>query len=169
MERSMKVQAIAVVAMLIAAPAFAQTTTPPTSTSPSAETAPAGEMKFYTHQPNEMRASKLIGTKVLNNANETIGDINELILDKDGKVAAVVVGVGGFLGMGEREVALDFKSLNFKYDPNAMTDAGATTVTVNATKDSLKSAPAWTWRTQTNTGGSTTEPRTTTTPSGTTR
>jgi sporulation protein YlmC with PRC-barrel domain len=163
----MKVHSIAVAAMLFAAPAFAQTTTP--STSPSATTAPAGDMKFYTHQPNEMRASKLLGTKVRNNANETIGDINELIVDKDGKLAAVVVGVGGFLGMGEREVALDFKSLNIKYDPNAMTEAGATTITVNATKDSLKNAPAWTWKTQTNASGSTTEPRTTTTPSGTTR
>jgi sporulation protein YlmC with PRC-barrel domain len=163
----MKVQSIAVAAMLLAAPAFAQTTAP--STSPAATTAPTGDMKFYTHQPNEMRASKLIGTKVSNNANETIGDVNELIIDKDGKVAAVVVGVGGFLGMGEREVALDFKSLNVKYDPNAMTDTGATTITVNATKDSLKNAPAWTWKTQTNTSGSTTEPRTTTTPSGTTR
>ena len=165
----MKLQSIAVAAMLLAAPAFAQTTTPSTSpsTSPGATTAPAGELKFYTHQPNEMRASKLIGTKIRNNANENIGEINELILDKEGKVAAVVVGVGGFLGIGEREVALDFKSLNIKYDPNAMTDAGATTITVNATKDSLKNAPAWTWKTQTNAGGSTSEPRTTTTPSGT--
>jgi hypothetical protein len=167
----MKVQSIAVAAMLFAAPAFAQTTTPstPPSTSPAATTAPAGDMKFYTHQPNEMRASKLIGAKVRNNANENIGDINELIVDKDGKVAAVVIGVGGFLGIGEREVALDFKSLNIKYDPNAMTDAGATTITVNASKESLKNAPAWTWKTQTNTSGSTTEPSKTTTPSGTTR
>lgn len=61
-----------------------------------------------------MRASKLIGAAVRNDANESIGDINEIILDKDGKVAAVVVGVGGFLGMGEREVALEFKSLRFR-------------------------------------------------------
>jgi len=168
----MQVRSIAVVAMLFATPAFAQTTTPstsPSSSPPAATTAPAGDLKFYTHQPNEMRASKLIGSKVRNNANENIGDINELILDKDGKVAAVVIGVGGFLGMGEREVALDFKALNIKYDPNAKTEAGATTITVNATKDSLKNAPAWTWRAQTNTSGSTTQPRTTTTPSGTTK
>ena len=100
-----------------------------------------------------MRASKLIGSKVRNTANENVGDINELIVDKDGKVVAAVVGVGGFLGIGEREVALDFKSLNIKYDPSAMTQSGAITVTVNATKDSLKAAPAWTWKTE-NTGGS---------------
>ena len=86
-------------------------------------------------------ACQHIGLNVKNNANETIGEINELILDKDGKVAAVVIGVGGFLGIGQHEVAIDYKSLNVKYDPNAMTDAGATTVTVDATKDSLKAAP----------------------------
>ena len=116
-----------------------------------------------------MRASKLIGINVKNSANETIGEINELILDKDGKVAAVVVGVGGFLGMGQHEVAIDYKSLNIKYDPNAMTDAGATTVMVDATKDSLKAAPAWTWNRDSNTGGTTTAPRTAPTPGGTTR
>ena len=65
-------------------------------------------------------------------ANETVGDINDLVLDKDGKVVAVIVGVGGFLGIGEREVALDYSSLNVKYDPSAMTNAGATTIQVNA-------------------------------------
>ena len=152
---------VAVAALLIAAPAaFAQTTTTPPATSPpaaapSATTSP-GSMKFYSSQPGQMRAGKLIGINIKNNANETIGEINELILDKDGKVVAVVVGVGGFLGMGQREVALDYKSLNLKYDPNAMTNAGATTVTVDATKDSLKAAPAWTWNRDSNTGGTTT-------------
>ncbi len=93
-------------------------------------------MQFYSRQSTDMRASPLIGANVTNMANETVGEINELILDKDGKVAAVVVGVGGFLGIGEREVALGYKSLNIKYDPNAMTNAGATTIQVNATKDS---------------------------------
>ena len=122
---------VAIAALLIAAPAaFAQTTTTPPATSPPAaapSTAP-GAMKFYSSTLGQMRASKLIGLNVKNNANETIGEINELILDKDGKVAAVVIGVGGFLGIGQHEVAIDYKSLNVKYDPNAMTDAGATTV-----------------------------------------
>ena len=161
---------IAIAALLITAPAFAQTTPPATpspATTPPAASSQNGNL-FYSHQANEMRASKLIGATVRNNANESIGEINELILDKDGKIAAVVVGVGGFLGIGEREVALDYKSLTIKRDPNAMTEAGATTVMVNATKDGLKAAPAWTWNRDTNTGGTTTAPRTTT-PSGQTR
>jgi hypothetical protein len=87
-----------------------------------------------------MRASKLIGTSVKNDANETIGSINEVVLGKDGKVAAVVIGVGGFLGMGEREVAVNFDSLRMSQDSN-----NRTLVTLDATKDSLKAAPEWRW------------------------
>jgi hypothetical protein len=166
---------VAVAALLLAAPAaLAQTSTTPPSTSPSsppaASQAPAtsasGRMTFYSSQPGQMRASTLIGLNVKNNANETIGEIKELILDKDGKVAAAVIGVGGFLGMGERQVAVDYKSLNIKYDASAMTETGATTVTVDATKDGLKAAPEWKWNT-----GSTGTQRTPTTPApgGTTR
>jgi sporulation protein YlmC with PRC-barrel domain len=148
----MKRTSLALAALLLAAPAaFAQTTNNPAPGAPAA-TAPSGDMKFYSRQATDMRASNLIGANVTNMANETVGEINDLVLDKDGKVVAVVVGVGGFLGIGEREVALDYKSLNIKYDPNAMTNAGATTIQVNATKDSLKNAPAWTWNTDKNSG-----------------
>jgi sporulation protein YlmC with PRC-barrel domain len=150
----MKRPSLALAALLLAAPlAFAQTTTTPPADRPAAATAPSGDMKFYSRQATDMRATTLIGANITNMANENVGEINDLVLDKDGKVAAVVVGVGGFLGIGEREVALDYKSLNIKYDPNAMTRAGATTIQVNATKDSLKNAPAWTWNTDKNTGG----------------
>ena len=77
-----------------------------------------------------LRASKLIGTTVQNDANESIGKINEVILGKDGKVAAVVVGVGGFLGMGEREVALNYDALRLTQDSN-----GKFRVVFNATKE----------------------------------
>ena len=65
---------------------------------------------------------------------------NEVVLGKDGKVAAVVIGVGGFLGMGEREVAVNFDSLRMSQDSN-----NRTLVTLDATKDSLKAAPEWRW------------------------
>jgi hypothetical protein len=168
---------IAAVALLLAAPAtLAQTTTttPPSTSPPAASQAPAaspsGRMTFYSSQPGQMRATTLIGLNVKNNANETIGEINELVIDKDGRVAAAVIGVGGLLGMGEREVALDYKSLNIKYDQSARTETGATTVTVDATKDSLKAAPEWKWTRDANAGGTGTQ-RTPTTPApgGTTR
>jgi sporulation protein YlmC with PRC-barrel domain len=56
---------------------------------------------------------KLIGVDVYNEANETIGNIEELILDKSGKVEHVVLGVGGFLGMGEHYVAVAFDKLKW--------------------------------------------------------
>lgn len=135
----MKFASVALAAMLFAAPAaFAQTTT-----QPSAPPTASSDGMFYTHQSTEMRASKLIGTNVVNTANETVGEINEIVLGKDGKVAAVIVGVGGFLGMGEREVAMSYSGLRFAKDTN-----GRDVITVNATKDQLKAAPAWKWETR---------------------
>ena len=88
--------------------ALAQTNpSPPPQTPPAANT-PSRQPMWYSHRADEMRASKLIGTRVVNTANETVGDVNEIVLGKDGKVAAVIIGVGGFLGMGEREVAVRF-------------------------------------------------------------
>jgi hypothetical protein len=99
-----------------------------------------GQPQWYTQHGNEMRASKLIGTTVVNKAYDPIGKISELVLGKDGKVAAVVIGVGGFLGIGERDIAVNFESLRIAQDSN-----NKTTVSLNATKDSLKTAPPWQW------------------------
>ncbi len=120
--------------------ALAQTTPPPAPQAPPAATTPSGQPMWYSHQADEMRASKLIGTKVVNAANETVGDINEIVLGKDGKVAAVIIGVGGFLGIGEREVAVSFNSLQMRRDQN-----NNLVLSMNATKDVLKNAPAWHW------------------------
>jgi hypothetical protein len=58
-----------------------------------------------------------MGLDVYNEANEKLGDINELILDKNGKVNAVVIGVGGFLGMGEHDIAVSMDKLKFMEEP----------------------------------------------------
>jgi sporulation protein YlmC with PRC-barrel domain len=92
------------------------------------------------HRDGEWRASKLVGVDVYNEANEKIGDISEIILDKTGKVANVIIGVGGFLGMGEHYVAVAYDKLKWVNEParsaNAATDrpaaAPATTVDSNA-------------------------------------
>jgi sporulation protein YlmC with PRC-barrel domain len=133
--------ATAAIALGLAASAVAQTTTaPPAATPPPPATSPSGEALWYSGQPDQMRASKLIGTKVVNAANETVGDVNEIIIGKDGKVAAVIIGVGGFLGMGERQVAMNYNSLRMNRD-----SSNHMVLTVNATKDALKNAPAWRW------------------------
>jgi hypothetical protein len=133
----MKIVTAAAIAslMLAASPASAQTNPSPLAVNPTGA-APT----WYTAHGNEMRASKLIGTTVKNDANESIGSINEIVLGKDGKVAAVVIGVGGFLGMGEREVAVNFDALRVAQDAN-----NRTVVSLDATKDTLKAAPEWRW------------------------
>jgi hypothetical protein len=87
---------------------------------------------------SEVAASDLLNQKVKNSANETVGDINDLSIGSDGKIAAVIIGLGGFLGMGEKNVSLPYDQLNVSRDAN-----GYLVVTVNATKDSLQAAPEW--------------------------
>lgn len=122
----------------------AATTTAAGTAPPKVMAAPAAastQVLWYSQSKDEMRASKLIGAAVKNPAGETIGDVNEVLFDNTGKVNAVVVGVGGFLGMGEREVAITFGSLRMA--PGG--DDGRTVITIDATKETLKSAPVWTW------------------------
>jgi sporulation protein YlmC with PRC-barrel domain len=69
------------------------------------------------HKDGQWRASKLIGINVYNEANEKIGDIEELIVDKSSKVDSVVLGVGGFLGMGEHYVAVPMEKLKWVDQP----------------------------------------------------
>ncbi len=101
----------------------------------------------------EWQSSKLIHMNVYNTQNEKIGDIKELMLDKSGKVENVVIGVGGFLGMGEHDVAVNFDRLKWA-DTAATTGSGQPAseskntdrnypdhAVLNATKDQLKAMP----------------------------
>jgi sporulation protein YlmC with PRC-barrel domain len=83
------------------------------------------------HKEGEWRASKLVGVNVYNDANEKIGDINDVILDKSGKVENVVLGVGGFLGMGEHYVAVAYDKLKWSNEAPRSTTASTTTSTTN--------------------------------------
>jgi sporulation protein YlmC with PRC-barrel domain len=87
------------------------------------------------NRDGEWRASKLVGVNVYNEANEKIGEINEVILDRSGKVVNVILGIGGFLGMGEHDVAVAFDKLKWVDEPvraatasNAAGDKPATNV-----------------------------------------
>ncbi|EIM25572.1 PRC-barrel domain-containing protein [Microvirga lotononidis] len=82
------------------------------STTMGQNSAAAGQ--FMTQmQSSQIMASDLIGTRVVSANNESIGDVNDVILDRNGRVMAAVVGVGGFLGIGEKNVAVPFDSLEF--------------------------------------------------------
>jgi sporulation protein YlmC with PRC-barrel domain len=124
---SRRLIATALVATGVALPALAQTSTapanPPATTSPASPSGPSTTSgQFMTEQSaNQWRASKLVGVEVFGADNRRIGDINEVLLNKDGMAAAVVIGVGGFLGMGEKNVAVPFKSLEWTTEPRATT------------------------------------------------
>ncbi len=111
------------------------------------------------HKEGEWRGSKLAGVAVYNEANEKIGDINDVILDRSGKVANVILGVGGVLGLGEHYVAVAFDKLKWVDQPVTSTTASTTSAPANA--PATTSAPDGT--TRTTTGAATTTTTTTTT------
>ena len=102
------IAAVLVTTALMTGVASAQTTT---TTKADTNASP------MMHKEGEWRASKLVGVNVYNQANEKIGDISEVILDKSGKVAHVVLGVGGFLGIGEHYVAVAYDKLKWVNEP----------------------------------------------------
>ena len=83
------------------------------------------------------RSSKLIGLNVYNDQNEKLGDISEVLVDKSGKVDGVVIGVGGFLGMGQHDIKVDMSKLKFVDEPAR---TASTTTTGSATKSDNRSA-----------------------------
>jgi len=91
----------------------------------------SAERAASARREGEWRASKLVGVNVYNDANEKIGDINDVILDKAGKVENVILGVGGFLGMGEHYVAVGNDKLKWSNEPPRSTTASTTTSTTN--------------------------------------
>ncbi len=78
------------------------------------------------------RASKVLGASVVNEAGDTVGKIDEIIVGSDGKAPFVVLSVGGFLGVGDKLVVLPYEQMR--------TD-GKKIMLPGATKDSLKALP----------------------------
>ncbi|MGY4630276.1 PRC-barrel domain-containing protein [Bradyrhizobium sp. USDA 4486] len=110
---------------LLATVAFAQS---PTATTDKA--APAATATTTTAS-GEWRASKMSGLKVYNEANENIGSINDLLMDKSGAIKIAVIGVGGFLGMGEHLVAVPYEKLKFVNEAVAYTGTSGAGGTMN--------------------------------------
>lgn len=111
------------------APAPASKDTPPTGQSASTPRAETPATPAQTQSSNEWRGSKVIGLYVYNDANERLGSINDLLMDSSGKVSKAVIGVGGFLGIGESDVAVDFDQLKFVNEPMRTTSSAPATGT----------------------------------------
>jgi sporulation protein YlmC with PRC-barrel domain len=88
------------------------------------------------------RSSKLVGLNVYNDSNESLGSINDLLTDKSGNIKAVVIGVGGFLGVGEHLVAVAFDKVKFVDDPIAYTGASGAPATGGARPSSTTTTGA---------------------------
>ena len=129
---------VSVASMLAVAPAFAQTSTP-SGDPPSLPTVP--EASATTKQSvsmGEHRLSTLMKATVKNAGGETVGTINDALLDKSGRVTHYVVGVGGFLGIGERNVALPFDEIRISRDAN-----NSVVVATSVPKETLSQLPEW--------------------------
>jgi len=106
---------------LLATVAYAQS---PTTTTDKAPTAATTATTTSTTATGQWRTSKMDGLKVYNEANENIGTINDLLMDKSGDIKIAVIGVGGFLGMGEHLVAVPYEKLKFVNEAVAYTGTG---------------------------------------------
>ena len=132
-----------VVAILLTVPAFAQAAVQSAGDRVAVSTGPNG---FLAHRvAGEWSATKLKGVRVYNNDHQRVGEIRDVLVDHDGKVDAVVIGVGGFLGLDEHDVAVRFDELSWAEPRNGQGAKGTRAypdhAVINMTKDQLKAAP----------------------------
>lgn len=118
--------------VMLAAAAVAQTSSPsnqppspqPSSPSTSAPAAAPATDSAKAPETNlagqgKWRASKLMGVDIYGPDNKKVGDVTEVVFDKTGKIELVTVGVGGFLGIGSKDVAIPFEQVQWSEEPMA--------------------------------------------------
>jgi sporulation protein YlmC with PRC-barrel domain len=149
MENMMKSKYVAIA--LLSTALMTSVASAQTATTAAADKANSSEMM---HKEGQWRSSKLIGVDVYDEANEKVGDVEELILDKSGKIENVVLGVGGFLGVGEHYVAVAFDKLKWANEPVRSTTAS----TAPASDSSARTAADGTEKTTTGAATTTTRP-----------
>ncbi|CAL8981248.1 hypothetical protein RHODGE_RHODGE_00013 [Rhodoplanes serenus] len=145
--------AVAAVSGLMMTTALAQSTAPNPSTSPGSSspsaTSPStgsGSMGSSTsagaaitqQSPNQWLASKFMGTDVIGADDAKIGDVSDVLFDKSGKVDALIVGVGGFLGIGQKDVALPISSFQVVAANSGKNNSSSDQLRLSMTKDQLQ-------------------------------
>ena len=159
MRKELQVAAATALVALFTAPALAQKTTPaapgadqPTAPMPAPEAAAGGQTPASpsaqtagtatgigfvdAQQEQEMLVSNLMGTQVYTGENESLGEINDVLLAEGGGLKAVVVGVGGFLGIAERDVAVPWEALDVSRDQDR-----DLLLRLDVTREQLENAP----------------------------
>jgi len=142
------VSALLISGFALSVPGAAQTPTTPPPASPSAPTAPNAAMPsptapMPTNSPavpstaTQWLASNVYNQSVYDQNEQKIGDLTDLIIDKDGHIKSAIVGVGGFLGVGQKDVEIPFTDLRM------MTRNGKNWLALDRTKDQLQNAATY--------------------------
>ena len=127
----------ATLAAVLASPAYAQAPQP----NATQNSVPSVHENFVQSQhATDWRGSKLIGAIVYGPDNASIGSVSDVLIGNDSTVRAVVIGVGGFLGVGEKNVAVPLDALNISRKPDS---SAIDKITVSYSKDDLKKAPTF--------------------------
>ena len=116
-------------AMAVSTTAIAQQPAPMTS----------GPAEIFTSLPAGTTVTNLYKQNVYDPSDNKIGDVDDVLIDKEGRVTAMIIGVGGFLGMGGKDVAIPFSAVH-AYEKN-----DKWYLSLNTTKDALKTAPGFTY------------------------
>jgi sporulation protein YlmC with PRC-barrel domain len=135
----------AAISALMVSGALAQANPPPAKMDNPAAAQPAAaakDAKFIPAQgADKFVFSKFKGTNVLGPDNEKVGDVTDMLFDQNGKTHALIVGVGGFLGIGEKNVAIDMSAFQF-----VPADTGSSGMTASSNNDptNMKLKVSWT-------------------------
>jgi sporulation protein YlmC with PRC-barrel domain len=109
----------------------------PEAAEPAAGTTGPAEAIIPEQAETQLRAEDLMGTTTVGPDGEEVGEVEDLIFDEQEKITGVVIGVGGFLGIGKKEVGLDWDQAALAEDK----DAGTKKIMINLTKADLEAAP----------------------------
>src|SRR6202040_2379465 len=129
MRKIISATAATVFTMGISVAALAQQPAPMTS----------GPAQIFTTLPAGTTVTNFYKQNVYDPLDNKIGDVDDVLIDKAGNVSALIIGVGGFLGMGEKDVAIPFDALHASEKNNKWY------LVLNTTKESLKTAPGFTY------------------------
>jgi sporulation protein YlmC with PRC-barrel domain len=99
----------------------------------------AGLAEIFTQLPAGTTVTNFYKQSVYDPSDNKIGDIDDALIDKEGRVTAIIIGVGGFLGMGEKDVAVPFSSVRASEKNNKWY------LVLNTNKEALKTAPGFTY------------------------
>jgi sporulation protein YlmC with PRC-barrel domain len=99
----------------------------------------SGPAEIFTRLPAGTTVANFYKQNVYDPSDNKIGEVDDVLIDKEGRVTAMIIGVGGFLGMGEKDVAIPFSALHASQKNNKWY------LVLNTTKDVLKTAPGFTY------------------------